>query len=222
MIWKEKIELELNEILTILFRTLICFILLIVSMKIMGKREIGQLSLFDFLIILIIADVIIIGIENYSKSVLIFLIPLFILVFSQKIIAIIDLKVPKIRKAFDGKEELIIIKGKLNIEAMKKEKYNMSDLYSQLREKSIRSLEEVEYAVLETNGNLSVFTYKENINVFPLPIIVSGEIEEENLKYINKSKKWVTEQIQKQGIKNIKDIYGASFIDNNLKFVKKE
>lgn len=222
MIRKEKIELELNEILTILFRTLICFILLIVSMKIMGKREIGQLSLFDFLIILIIADVIIIGIENYSKSVLIFLIPLFILVFSQKIIAIIDLKVPKIRKAFDGKEELIIIKGKLNIEAMKKEKYNMSDLYSQLREKSIRSLDEVEYAVLETNGNLSVFTYKENINVFPLPIIVSGEIEEENLKYINKSKKWVTEQLKKQGIKNIKDIYGASFIDNNLKFVKKE
>lgn len=214
--------MELNEILTILFRTLICFILLIVSMKIMGKREIGQLSLFDFLIILIIADVIIIGIENYSKSVLIFLIPLFILVFSQKIIAIIDLKVPKIRKAFDGKEELIIIKGKLNIEAMKKEKYNMSDLYSQLREKSIRSLDEVEYAVLETNGNLSVFTYKENINVFPLPIIVSGEIEEENLKYINKSKKWVTEQLKKQGIKNIKDIYGASFIDNNLKFVKKE
>ena len=222
MIRKEKIELELNEILTILFRTLICFILLIVSMRIMGKREIGQLSLFDFLIILIIADVIIIGIENYSKSVLIFLIPLFILVFSQKLIAIIDLKVPKIRKAFDGKEELIIIKGKLNIEAMKKEKYNMSDLYSQLREKSIRSLEEVEYAVLETNGNLSVFTYKENINVFPLPIIVSGEIEEENLKYINKSKKWVTEQLKKQGIKNIKDIYGASFIDNNLKIVKKE
>ena len=214
--------MELNEILTILFRTLICFILLIVSMKIMGKREIGQLSLFDFLIILIIADVIIIGIENYSKSVLIFLIPLFILVFSQKLIAIIDLKIPKIRKAFDGKEELIIIKGKLNIEAMKKEKYNMSDLYSQLREKSIRSLEEVEYAVLETNGNLSVFTYKENINVFPLPIIVSGEIEEENLKYINKSKKWVTEQLKKQGIKNIKDIYGASFIDNNLKIVKKE
>ena len=214
--------MELNEILTILFRTLICFILLIVSMKIMGKREIGQLSLFDFLIILIIADVIIIGIENYSKSVLIFLIPLFILVFSQKLIAIIDLKVPKIRKAFDGKEELIIIKGKLNIEAMKKEKYNMSDLYSQLREKSIRSLEEVEYAVLETNGNLSVFTYKENINVFPLPIIVSGEIEEENLKYINKSKKWVTEQLKKQGIKNIKDIYGASFIDNDLKIVKKE
>ena len=222
MIRKEKIELELNEILTILLRTLICFVLLIVSMKIMGKREIGQLSLFDFLIILIIADIIIIGIENYKDSVLIFLIPLIILVFSQKLIAIIDLKIPKIRKAFDGKEELIIINGKLNISAMKKEKYNMSDLYSQLREKSIRSLEEVEYAVLETNGNLSVFTYKENLNVFPLPIIISGEIAEENLKYINKSKKWVIDQVQKQGIKNIKDIYGASFIDNNLKIEIKE
>ena len=222
MIRKEKIELELNEILTILFRTLICFILLIVSMKIMGKREIGQLSLFDFLIILIIADVIIIGIENYKQSVFIFLVPLIILVFSQKIIAVIDLKIPKIRKAFDGKEELIIIQGKLNLNAMKKEKYNMSDLYTQLREKSIRSIDEVEYAILETNGNLSVFTFDENKNVFPLPIIVSGEIEKDNLKYIKKTQKWVIEELYKQGINNINDVYGASYIDNKLKIVKKD
>lgn len=214
--------MELNEILTILFRTLICFILLIVSMKIMGKREIGQLSLFDFLIILIIADVIIIGIENYKQSVFIFLVPLIILVFSQKIIAVIDLKIPKIRKAFDGKEELIIIQGKLNLNAMKKEKYNMSDLYTQLREKSIRSIDEVEYAILETNGNLSVFTFDENKNVFPLPIIVSGEIEKDNLKYIKKTQKWVMEELYKQGINNIKDVYGASYIDNKLKIVKKD
>ena len=222
MIRKEKIELELNEILIILFRTLICFILLIVSMKIMGKREIGQLSLFDFLIILIIADVIIIGIENYKQSVFIFLVPLIILVFSQKIIAVIDLKIPKIRKAFDGKEELIIIQGKLNLNAMKKEKYNMSDLYTQLREKNIRSIDEVEYAILETNGNLSVFTFDENKNVFPLPIIVSGEIEKDNLKYIKKTQKWVIEELYKQGINNIKDVYGASYIDNKLKIVKKD
>ena len=86
----------------------------------------------------------------------------------------------------------------------------MSDLYTQLREKSIRSIDEVEYAILETNGNLSVFTFDENKNVFPLPIIVSGEIEKDNLKYIKKTQKWVIEELYKQGINNIKDVYGAS------------
>ena len=71
---------------------------------------------------MIIADVIIIGIENYKDSLFIFLVPLIVLVLSQKIIAIIDLKFPKIRKAFEGKEKLIIIKGEINLNAMKKEK----------------------------------------------------------------------------------------------------
>ena len=213
--------MELNEILTILLRTLICFILLITSMKIMGKREIGQLSLLDFLIILTIADVIIIGIENYKKSVFVFLIPLIVLVFFQKILAILDLKFPKIRKLFDGKEELIIIKSKINIKAMKKEKYNMNDLYSQLREKSIRSIDEVEYAILETNGKLSVFTYKENVNVYPLPLIVSGKLEKDNLKFSGVTEEWIYDQLKKQKIKNIKEVYGASLINNKLSIVKK-
>ena len=74
---------------------------------------------------------------------------------------------------------------------------------------------------VDRNSKLSVFTYKENINVFPLPIIVSGQIEKENLKYIDKSEKWVIEQLNKQGLENIKDVYGASFMNNNLKVVKK-
>ena len=213
--------MEFNEIISLFLRTMFCFIILIISMKIMGKREIGQLSLFDFLIILTIADIIIIGIENYKDSLFMFLVPLIILVVLQKIIAIIDLKFPKIRKAFDGKEELVIIKGKINIKAMKKEKYNMNDLYSQLREKSIRTIEEVEYAILETNGNLSVFTYKENVNVYPLPIIVSGQIEKNNLEFINLKEEWVIKELKKQGITNIKDVYGASLINDKLVVVKK-
>lgn len=213
--------MELNEILIILFRTLMCFVLLIVSMKIMGKREIGQLSLFDFLIILIIADVIIIGIEKYQESIFKFLVPLIVLVLSQKIIAIIDLKIPKIRKIFDGKEKLIINKGEINIQTMKNEKYNMSDLYSQLREKGVRSINEVEYAILETNGKLSVFLYDENSKVFPLPVVISGLIEKDTLKHVGISEKWIYNQLKKQGINNIKDVYGASLNDNKLEIVKK-
>ena len=214
--------MEINDILTIILRTVFCFILLVTSMKIMGKREIGQLSLFDFLIILIIADIIIIGIECYDKSLLLFIIPLVILVFFQKIIAIIDLKFPKIRNLIDGKEQVIINKGKINVEIMKKEKYNMNDLYTQLREKGIRSIDEVEYAILETNGNLSIFTYEENNKTFPLPLIISGQMEKDNLKYANLSDAWLIKELKKQGIEDIKDVYGASLVGNKIKIVKKE
>lgn len=214
--------MEINEIVTITLRTILCFVLLVTSMKIMGKREIGQLSLFDFLIILIIADIIIIGIECYKESLLLFVIPLVILVLFQKLIAIIDLKFPKIRSLIDGKEQVIINQGKINVNIMKKEKYNMNDLYTQLREKGIRSIDEVEYAILETNGNLSIFTYEENNKTFPLPLIISGKIEKDNLKYINLSENWLMKELKKQGIEDIKDVYGASFVGNKIKIVKKE
>ena len=74
---------------------------------------------------------------------------------------------------------------------MKKQKYNLNDLLLQLRDKGIRTIEEVDYAILETNGKLSVFQKQDdNNNVFPLPLVLDGVIEENNLKFINKTRKW--------------------------------
>ncbi len=214
--------MEFTEILQILFRTFLGFILLVISMKLMGKREIGELSLFDLLIILCIADIMIIGVEHYNESILFFIIPLVLLVTLQKIISFIDLRYPKIRTLLEGKEEFIIFKGKILINNMIKEKYNMSDLYTQLRSKDIRSIDEVEYAILETNGNLSVFKYCDQSNAFPLPVIVSGIIDEKVLSYTNYTKDWLLKEIKKKGIKSVKDVYGATIINNQLIVVKKK
>lgn len=213
--------MEISEILLLSFRTLLGFVILVISMKIMGKREIGELSIFDFIIILSIADVMIIGIENYKDSIILFFLPLVILVILQKLISIIDLKFPSIRNLIDGKEQIIIYKGKLIVENMKKEKYNMNDLYTQLRSKDIRTIEEVEYAILETNGNLSVFTYEENNNSFPLPIIISGKINEKYLKYTKFDKEWVYKELKRQNINTTKNILGASLINDKLIIIKK-
>ena len=100
-------------------------------------------------------------------------------------------------------------------------KYNMNDLYTQLRSKDIRSIEEVEYAILETNGNLSVFTYEENQdNTFPLPLIISGQIDYEALKLTGKNKKWLKNELKKQGLESEKEVYGATLSNNSLKIVK--
>ena len=212
---------KMNELFIIIFRTILGYILLTISMKIMGKREIGQLSVFDFLIVLSIADIMIIGIENYDKSIWYFVVTLITIVCLKKIVSFIDLRFPQVRKQIDGKEKIIIYKGIIQLETMKSENYNMNDLYTQLRSKDIRSIDEVEYAILETNGNLSVFTYEENKNnTFPLPLIVSGKIDYELLKLLGKNKKWIKNEMQKQGIKSEKEIYGATLANNQLQIVK--
>ncbi|MCM1514796.1 MAG: DUF421 domain-containing protein [Anaeroplasma bactoclasticum] len=207
----------------IIFRTVVGFILLTISMKIMGKREIGQLSIFDFLIVLSIADIMIIGIENFNQSIWNFIVPMILIVLFQKIIAIITLRFTKLRDKIDGKENIIIRKGKIQLDQMEKEKYNMNDLYTQLRAKNIRSIDEVEYAILETNGNLSVFTFEENKDhIFPLPLIISGEIQQENLALIQKTEKWLQTELELQDIYSPKEVYGASYQDGKVKIVQFE
>lgn len=211
----------MNDLLIIIFRTCFGFLLLVIAMKLMGKREIGQLSVFDFLIVLSIADIMIIGIENYDKNIWFFVLPMIIIVVLQKVIALIALKWPWFREKVDGKERIIISKGKILAREMKKEKYNMSDLYTQLREKNIRSIEEVEYAILETNGNLSVFTFEENKNkIFPLPLIISGIIQKDNLILIGKTEKWLLAELKLLGVEDYKKIYGISYVDGKIKIVE--
>lgn len=212
---------KMNDIFLIILRTFLGFFLLVISMKLMGKREIGQLSIFDFAIVLSIADIMIIGIENYQEKVWYFIIPMAIIVILQKVIAFLCLKSPWVREKIDGKERIIISKGKVLEAEMKKERYNMSDLYSQLREKNIREIGEVEYAILETNGHLSVFTYKENTDkIFPLPLVISGKIQKENLKLIGKTEKWLDKELLTIGIDDYEKVYGVSYVDGKLKVVQ--
>lgn len=220
---RRKKEEEMKDLGIIIFRTVVGFILLTISMKIMGKREIGQLSVFDFLIVLSIADIMIIGIENFNDSIWNFIVPMALIVLFQKIIAITTLRFTKLRDKIDGKENIIIRKGKIQLDQMEKEKYNMNDLYTQLRAKNIRSIDEVEYAILETNGNLSVFTFEENKDrIFPLPLIISGEVQQENLAMIQKTEKWLQTELELQDIYSIKEVYGASYEDGKVKVVQFE
>ena len=201
----------------ILLRTFIGYFILLLMLKIMGKREIGQLSLFDLIILLSIADIMIIGIENYKLNYWYVILPIALLTLLQKLIAFIILKFKKLRKVFDGDESVIIYKGKVNIKEMKKLCYNFDDLLSQLRQKDIRSIEEVEYAILETSGRLSVFKYSET-NFFPLPIIVSGEVEKNNLKLIGKDIKWIENELKKKNI-SLKDVNCAFYGEDKLKII---
>lgn len=207
---------------TIIFRTVLFYFLVVIAYKIMGKREVGELGVFDFIISMLISQLIAICIENYKDPIWFVIVPTLILVFFQIVFAYFSLKSNKFRDVLDGKESVIISNGKLNFKEMKKQKYNLNDLLLQLRDKGIRTIEEVDYAILETNGKLSVFQKQDdNNNIFPLPLVLDGVIEENNLKFINKTRKWLNNELSKKKI-NLDNIFYAFYKDDEIYVIENE
>ena len=170
----------------VLYRSVFFYFLVTILYRIMGKREIGELSIMDFIVSLFIAELIAISIENYKSSIFMSLIPVLALSLIQILLSHISLKNKKIRDILDGNPSVIIENGKINFKEMKKQRYNVEDLLMQLRDNSIKSINDVAYAVLETNGKLSIFK-RDNNNDYPLPLILNGIIDEKVLKYILKN-----------------------------------
>ena len=207
---------------TIIFRTVLFYFLVLIAYKIMGKREVGELGVFDFIISMLISQLIAICIENYKDPIWFVIVPTLILVLFQIVFSFLSLKSNKFRDILDGKESVIISNGKLNFSEMKKQKYNLNDLLLQLRDKGIRTIEEVDYAILETNGKLSVFQKQDdNNNVFPLPLVLDGVIEENNLKFINKTRKWLNNELSKKKI-NLDNIFYAFYKDDDIYVIENE
>lgn len=208
----------MESYINIIIRTLIGFFSFFILMRFMGKREVGQLSLFDLIIILSMADLMVLGIDGFEDDIFYSLIPMVIVAIIQIVIALVSLKFAKIRNIVDGKSSYIIINGQVDINEMKKQRYNMDDLYTQLRSEGIKSIQEVEIAVLETSGKLSSFKKKEDIDA-SLPVIVSGKIDYIILKNLGKNEEWLLMELSKKGYA-LNKILGACIINNKLDIVK--
>ena len=133
--------------LLVFSKSLFFYLLITVVYRIMGKREIGELSIMDFIVSIFIAELAAISIENYKDTIWLSIIPIFVLVLLQIVSSKISLKHEKVREVIDGKASVIINRGKINFEEMLKQRYNLDDLLTQLRAKSIKSIEEVDYAI---------------------------------------------------------------------------
>ena len=208
-------------LLRIMFRTTFFYFFILICYKIMGKKEIGELDIIDFVLSMLLSQIIAISIENYKEPFLYAFVPIVLLVSLQILLSFISLKNFKIRKKLDGRESVIINKGILNIKEMIKQRYTLNDLLLQLRDNSIRTIEEVDYAVLENNGKLSVFKKDDkDKDIFPLPLIVDGNIEEENLKFINKNRHWLDNTLKEKNI-SLDNVFYAFYKSKNVYFIKK-
>ena len=183
----------------------------------MGKREVGQLGIIDLIVSVLVAELVAISLENTSKSIWLVIIPILLLVLCQIGMAFLSLKEKKVRDIFDGKPSVIINDGKLQIKEMIKQRYNLDDLLSQLREEKYSSISEVDYAILETSGKLSVFKKERNTKkTFPLPVIIEGKPEYETLKLLNKDISWLKKNLSV----NIEDIFYGFYKNNSIYIIK--
>lgn len=202
----------MENYITIGFRTVLLYVLILIILRIMGKKELGQLSVIDFVVSIMLAELAVIAIENPESSLFHNILPMVLLMIIQVSLAYATLKSKKFRDLVDGKPTIIINKGKIDEEAMRKHRYNLDDLLLQLRGKDIRNITDVEFAILETTGELSVLKKeKKKKGNMTIPLILDGVIQEPNLEKIDKTNLWLRQQLRKRGYTEIQNISFCSF-----------
>ena len=201
-----------------LIRTVALYILAIVSVRVMGKRQIGELQPSDLVVTLLISQIISIPIQDTDIPLVNTLIPIFLLVGFEILTSVFNMKSIKFRTFMQGKPVVIINDGNLNQKLLKVLRFTIDDLLEALRQKDIFDISQVQYAVVETNGQISVLlkaeydtVTKEDLNLEPEPqgfkctVVIDGKIVTQDFQICNMNKSKVHKIAEKEKIE-IKDI----------------
>lgn len=191
-------------------RAIIIYILVLIVMRLMGKREIGQLQPFELVISIMIADLASIPMTDPGVPIFNGVVPILGLLAMHLLITVLNIKSVNIRKFTCGKPTILIYRGRIDEEALKKERFTVSELQERLRGKDVFNLGDVEFAILETNGEVSVilkpnkrnttpedFSIEPDYEGLPYDLIVDGKIMYDNLNKIGKDERWLLKQIVK-------------------------
>lgn len=217
----------------VVIRTLILYALVIIALRLMGKREIGQLQPFELVVIIMISELASIPTENVGVPLLSGIVPILVLLLTNLTLAWISLKSEKARTIICGTPSILIHRGKILEAELKKNCYNLTDLLEELRIKNVPNIADVEFAVLETNGQLSVFEKKPKklklpeflqgsteYEELPLTIIMDGNLNSNNLQDGNKDLSWLKQELKKRSIDKIEDVFLASLDSSGKLFTQ--
>ena len=193
-------------------RSIFLYIIVLIVMRLMGKREIGQLQPFELVIAIMIADLASTPISNSGIPITNGIIPILGLLIMDLIISICNMKSMAIRKLICGKPSILIYRGKIDEYMLRKERFTINELQERLRDKSINNIGDVEYAILETSGQINVIpkpnkraTTPEDFGIQPeyegisYDLVVDGKIMYDNLKILGKNYDWLKKQVKKFG-----------------------
>lgn len=207
----------MNDYTIIIFRTILLYIILLIVFRLMGKREVGELSIVDLAIFVLMAEVAAFALDDIERHFTKAVLPIVLLFIIQYINSWIILKNKRLRDFIEGDPTMVIRDGWICEIEMKKQRYNLDDLLQQLREQGVSSVQDVAYAFLEQSGKLSI--YKKDQDGFILPLILDGYVDKRHLKIIGKDEDWLVHELLVNGYPNIRDIFYCTY-DNGKWFVQ--
>ncbi len=209
--------------LIVLVRTLILYGLVVVAVRIMGKRQIGQLQPFELVVTIMLSELAAIPMQNPGIPLINGITPILTLLTAQVILSYLSLKSERARAVICGRPSILVENGKIVEPELERLRYNLSDLMEQLRAKNVPNISDVEFAILETSGQLSVIPKSQRRPVMPADIrlptsyeglphilVMDGHIIHHNLKKLNLDLQWLEQELRKHGLDNPDQVLYAS------------
>lgn len=209
--------------LLLIIRTAVLYLVTMISMRAMGKRQIGQLQPFELVVILIISEMATIGVQSNGLPLLTSLLPIVTITVLQISIALLNLKSQRFRTVVCGRPTFVIRNGEILEEEMRRLRLNVNDLLEQLRYKGFFDLAEVEFALMETNGQLSVLPRADKRPVQPadlalrvgheipaIMLIVDGVVQSEHLQNTGYDEAWLKKKLAAHSIASPADVFFMS------------
>ena len=200
--------------LIIFLRSIVLYIIVLIVMRLMGKREIGQLQPFELAIAIMIADLAAVPMAETGIPISNGIIPILGLLVMHLLISMMNLKSLKMRELICGKPSILIYRGKIDEQKMKKERFTINELEERLRGNNVSNIGDVEYAILETSGQITVIqkpnkrtTIPEDFNIMPeyegisYDLVVDGKVMKQNLDKLQKDYHWLEKEVSAFGIK---------------------
>ncbi len=214
-------------------RTLVLYFIVVISMRIMGKRQIGEMQPSELVIAIMISDLASVPMQSVDIPLVAGVVPVLTLIVAEILMSYAGLKSRFLRKIITGEPSVIIYDGHVNEKELRKQRFNLNDLLEQLRINNIPNIADVEVAVLETNGQLSIIPKKDARGVtikdlkindacvekLPCMLISDGNLIESELKRSGKSRDWLYKELGKKKTK-VKDVFIASYDINNGIFIQ--
>ncbi|MEG0597819.1 MAG: DUF421 domain-containing protein [Oscillospiraceae bacterium] len=201
-------------------RTVILYLFIIIGIRLMGKRQVGELEPSELVMALLIADLAAVPMQDFGIPLLSGIIPILTLLCLSTVFSVLSMKSVRLRALLCGKPTIVVDNGKLKQAEMRKTRFTLDELSEELRLQGVTDLEKVRYAILETGGQLTVLLKAEEMPLtagqfgkipketgLPVTIISDGRLLEENLKLRGLDDKWLAAQLAHGHVKNVKQVF---------------
>lgn len=228
--------------MVVFFRTFILYIFVVIVMRIMGKRQIGELQPFELVIAIMLSELASVPMQDTGIPLIHGLIPILTLMALEIIISFLTLKFRSLRKIICGEPSILIKHGKVEYDELKKQRFNLDDLMEELRMLGYLNISDIEYAIMETSGKITIIpksgkvpVTREDLKIItpeeqiPVGIILDGRLDMDALKSSGKDLNWLQKELNKNHIGSIGDVFigmidsqGNFFVQRRAKDEKKK